>query len=76
MKLGIDIGSVTAKVVVIDEAGNIIKSQYARTKGQPVETILALLEEVLAQYSPDRFKLAAATGTGGKLSADLLGMPL
>ncbi len=75
MKLGIDIGSVTAKVVVIDEADSIIESQYTRTKGQPVETVLTILEEVLAKYTPDRFKLAAATGTGGKLIADLLGVP-
>jgi len=75
MKLGIDVGSVTAKVVVIDEADNIIGTQYTRTKGQPVETILAILEDILARYSPDRFELAAATGTGGKLVADLLGVP-
>ena len=74
MKLGIDVGSVTAKVVAIDEADNIIESQYTRTRGQPVETIFAMLEEVLAKYPPDRFKLAAATGTGGKLIADLLGV--
>lgn len=75
MKLGIDIGSVTAKLVVIDEAGNVIESQYTRTKGQPVETILAMLEKVLAKYPPDRFKFAATTGTGGKLIADMLKVP-
>jgi len=75
MKLGIDVGSVTVKVVVIDGADNIIESQYTRTKGQPVETILAILEDILARYSPDRFKLVAATGTGGELIADLLGVP-
>jgi len=75
MKLGIDIGSVTAKVVVIDGVDNIIESQYTRTKGQPIETILAILEDILARHSPDRFKLAATTGTGGKLIADLLGVP-
>ena len=75
MKLGIDIGSVTAKVAVVDGVDNIIESRYTRTKGQPVETILAILEDILARYSPDRFKLAAATGTGGELISDLLGVP-
>ncbi|MFC2066327.1 acyl-CoA dehydratase activase [Chloroflexota bacterium] len=75
MKLGIDIGSVTAKVIVIDEADNIIESRYTRTKGQPVETILAVLEDIFARYSPHSFELAAATGTGGQLIADLLGIP-
>jgi activator of 2-hydroxyglutaryl-CoA dehydratase len=36
MKLGIDIGSVTAKAVVIDEGDNIIETRYVRTMGQPV----------------------------------------
>ena len=75
MKLGIDIGSVTAKAVVIDEANNIVESHYTRTKGQPVNTIFAILEDIFARYSPENFKLAAATGTGGKLIADLLGIP-
>jgi len=75
MKLGIDIGSVTAKVVVLDGADNVIETRYTRTRGQPVETTLAILEDILARYSPDRFTVAAATGTGGELIADLLGIP-
>ncbi|MBM4432677.1 MAG: 2-hydroxyglutaryl-CoA dehydratase, partial [Chloroflexi bacterium] len=58
MKLGIDIGSVTAKAVVIDEANNIVESHYTRTKGQPVNTIFAILKDFLATYSPENFKLA------------------
>ncbi|HUT67852.1 MAG TPA: acyl-CoA dehydratase activase, partial [Dehalococcoidales bacterium] len=75
MKLGIDIGSVTAKVVVLDEADNILESRYVRTKGQPVETVLAILEGVFAKYPPDKFEAAAATGTGGQLITTLLGIP-
>jgi len=75
MKLGIDIGSVTAKVVVLDGANNIIESRYTRTRGQPVETVLTILEDILDTYSPDRFKVAAATGTGGELIANLLEVP-
>ena len=75
MKIGIDIGSVTAKVVVIDNADNIVDSKYVRTKGQPIETVLAILEKLLAKYPPAQFKAAAATGTGGQLIATLLGIP-
>ncbi len=75
VKLGIDVGSVAAKAVVLDKTDNIIEHRYTRTKGQPIETILAVLEDVLARYSADTFKLAAATGTGGRLIADLLGIP-
>ena len=72
MKLGIDVGSVSAKVVVMDEADEVIESRYVRTKGQPVETVLAILEEVLPGYATGGIKLVATTGTCGKLSAELL----
>jgi hypothetical protein len=75
MKLGIDIGSVTAKVVVLGEADKIIEERYVRTKGQPVETVLAILENLLVKYPPSKFTVAAATGTGGQLIATLLGIP-
>jgi len=75
LKLGIDIGSVTAKAVVLDGADNIIESRYIRTWGQPAKTVLTILEEILAGYSHDRFKVAVATGTGGELIANLLGIP-
>ena len=75
MKIGIDIGSVTAKVVILDDADNIIESKYVRTKGQPVETVLAILKDLLAKYPPAQFKVAAATGTGGQLIAGLLNIP-
>jgi predicted CoA-substrate-specific enzyme activase len=74
MKLGIDIGSVTAKAVVLDEADNIIESRYVRTRGQPVKTILGILEDLLAEYPPGKFTSAATTGTGGELIARLLGI--
>ncbi|MFH1169287.1 MAG: acyl-CoA dehydratase activase, partial [Chloroflexota bacterium] len=35
-------------------------------------TVLSILEEILARYSPGSFELAAATGTGGEVIADIL----
>lgn len=75
MKLGIDIGSVTAKAVILDDENRIIESRYVRTKGQPIETVLSILESLLTKYPPTQFKAAAATGTGGQLIANLLGIP-
>ena len=75
MKLGIDIGSVTAKAAVIDDADNIVDSRYVRTQGQPVVTVLKILEDILSNYPVDGFTAAAATGTGGQLIADLLEIP-
>ena len=75
MKLGIDIGSVTAKAVVLDETNNIIDSWYRRSHGQPIETFFGILEEILQKYPVESFTAAAATGTGGSLITTLLGIP-
>ena len=43
--LGMDIGSVSANTVILNEKGQVIQEDYRRTKGQPMETAVAVLEE-------------------------------
>ncbi|MBI5588434.1 MAG: CoA activase [Deltaproteobacteria bacterium] len=71
--IGIDIGSVSANTVVVDEYRNILEEHYTRTKGEPLETSLALLTEFVKKYGRENIKLVAATGSGGKLVAPLIG---
>jgi len=44
-RIGIDIGSVSVKVVVVDEQGEIVKSQYVRHKGRSLMVATRLLGE-------------------------------
>ena len=37
--LGIDLGSVTTKVVALDADNRILDSQYIRTQGRPIEAV-------------------------------------
>ncbi|MBI5826936.1 MAG: CoA activase, partial [Deltaproteobacteria bacterium] len=71
--VGIDIGSVSANTVVLDENRNLIEEHYTRTKGEPLETALEILSETIRKYGRDSIKLVAATGSGGKLIAPLIG---
>jgi len=71
--IGIDIGSVSANTVVLDENRNILEEHYIRTKGEPLETCLSILNELIGRYGHEHIKLAAVTGTGGKLIAPLIG---
>jgi len=71
--VGIDVGSVSANTVVLDEHRNILENHYTRTQGEPLETALDVLETIIRHYGMDRIKLVAATGTGGKLIAPFLG---
>jgi predicted CoA-substrate-specific enzyme activase len=72
LALGFDLGSVALKVVVTDLSGNLLERSYTRTQGQPVETTLRVLGEVLQRRGAEAFDLVAGTGTAGRLICQLL----
>ncbi len=74
--LGIDVGSVTAKIVLLDaDNDTICHSLYLRTHGDPIEALRQGLKEVKA--SGDYTVLASATtGSGRTLAAKLVGTEL
>jgi predicted CoA-substrate-specific enzyme activase len=71
--IGMDIGSVSANTVVVDEHRNIIEEDYTRTKGQPLETSLSVLTELMGRYPMESIRAVAITGSGGKIVAPLIG---
>ncbi len=71
--VGIDIGSVSANTVVLDEHKNILEEHYIRTKGEPLETSLSILSELEKRYGAGHIRLVATTGSGGKFIANLIG---
>ena len=44
--VGIDIGSVSVKVVLINEDREVLENHYVRSHGQPLETVLIVLKEI------------------------------
>ena len=62
--LGIDVGSTTVKTVILDEAGNIIRSRYQRHFSKVRETVEEQLSEIAEEYSGCRFRLSI-TGSAG-----------
>jgi len=72
--LGIDIGSVSTNLAVIDPAGNVIKEIYTRTKGRPVEVVAEALKEVAADIG-ERIVIrgVGTTGSGRELIGELVG---
>ncbi len=72
--LGIDIGSVSTNLVVIDTNGNLLHEIYLRTQGRPIEVVdkgLREIEEVLG----DRLNIlgVGTTGSGRELIGELVG---
>ena len=72
--VGLDIGSVAAKAVVLDDADNVLQEFYVRTKGQPVQTARTLLAEIVSQTPQQAIAGLALTGSGGKLLGRILGI--
>ncbi|MGZ3524063.1 MAG: acyl-CoA dehydratase activase [Thermodesulfobacteriota bacterium] len=71
--LGIDIGSVSANTVIVDDHRHVLEEHYTRIKGQPLQTVQKVLEEILHRVPLEQFHSLSLTGTGGKLLSDLLG---
>lgn len=73
-KLGIDIGSTTIKVVVIDEQGKLIYSTYRRHGSRIGETLADIMDELPLLLKGRQLK-AAITGSAGMSLAEAAGIP-
>ena len=70
--LGIDVGSVSANTVILNDRGEVLEEHYTRIKGQPLKAVQRILEEILSRIPPEQFHSLSFTGTGGKLLSELL----
>ena len=75
--LGIDVGSVSTKFALLDEADNLVASIYLRTEGQPIVSIQHGLKQMSAAVSNDmRIAGVATTGSARYLAGVLLNADL
>jgi len=72
--LGVDVGSVSTKLVAIDSMGRVLGDCYLQTQGQPIRAIQKGLDEV-RRVLPQNATVAgvATTGSGRVIAAALLG---
>ncbi len=72
--MGIDIGSVSTNVVVIDAEGRLIEEIYTRTQGRPIEVVSEALRQIEADWG-DRLTIrgSGTTGSGRELVGELIG---
>ena len=72
---GIDIGSTTTKVAVLDpETGDILYSQYRRHHADQVGSVIHMLEELEQRFPGESFRFCL-TGSGSEPIAQGLGLP-
>jgi predicted CoA-substrate-specific enzyme activase len=67
--IGLDAGSVSVKLVVLDEKGNKLEEFYQRHYGHAVKTALELLKQIQKRFPEASLSI---TGSAGKLIASVL----
>jgi predicted CoA-substrate-specific enzyme activase len=72
--MGLDIGSVSTNVVVLDDEGNMIKEIYTRTEGRPIEVVQRCLDEIQSEFAAKIIvRGVGSTGSGRELIGELVG---
>ena len=72
--LGVDVGSISTNLVIIDEERNVLAKRYLMTEGRPLEAVKRGLAEIGEEIG-DKVEIigAGTTGSGRYLTADFLG---
>jgi len=71
--LGVDVGSVSTDIVVIDENYNVVESIYLRTKGRPIKAIQEGFKRLEGKFKNSDILGVGTTGSGRHIAAFLIG---
>ena len=76
--LGIDVGSISTKGVIIDNDNNILSSEYIWTEGAPIDAVKKLVGLLEKQFDKKEYKIVGTgtTGSACKLVGSILGATL
>ncbi len=72
--LGVDIGSISTNLAIIDGSCKVVAKRYLMTAGRPIEAVRQGLEEIYQEIG-DRIEIAGVgtTGSGRYMIADYIG---
>jgi len=73
--MGIDIGSISTKGVIIDEYFNIITSSYLMTSGNPIRAVKNVIKNMRSDIDLNKYQVVSVgtTGSARKLIGTMLG---
>jgi predicted CoA-substrate-specific enzyme activase len=72
--MGIDVGSVSTNITLVDEQDNVLEKIYMRTEGQPIESIRSGLKAIYKKTGKNISVVAVGTtGSGRQLAAAIVG---
>lgn len=71
--MGVDVGSISTKAVIIDEEKNIILSKYIWTDGNPINAVKEIINYFKENANNIEIKGVGVTGSARKLIGSILG---
>ena len=74
LHVGLDVGSTTVKIIVMDKNLNVIYRNYKRHFSDTKNTVCNVLHELIENYSDKQFTIAL-TGSGAMSAAKFLDLP-
>ncbi|AFS77956.1 activator of (R)-2-hydroxyglutaryl-CoA dehydratase HgdC [Gottschalkia acidurici 9a] len=71
--LGVDVGSVSTNLILINENNEVIYKKYLRTQGKPIDALQTGMKEIIDDLGEIEIKGVGATGSGRHLASMILG---
>jgi predicted CoA-substrate-specific enzyme activase len=72
--LGVDVGSISTNLVLVDEAGGLLAKIYIQTSGRPIEAVRAGLGMLAPEWAGRaEVRGVGTTGSGRYLTGDIVG---
>lgn len=72
--LGVDIGSISTKAVIIDGNNNLLAKEYTWTEGNPIEAVKKIIKQLKKEFDFKNYKIVGigTTGSARKLIGAIL----
>ena len=71
--IGLDVGSVSINLILLDEKYHVLEKIYLRTQGKPVAILSQGLEMLRNSIPAMQYSRSRATGSGRELAAAMVG---
>jgi len=71
--LGIDVGSVSTDIVILDEKLKVIEGLYLKTRGKPINAIQEGFRILKNKYEEEEIGAVGTTGSGRQIAAYIIG---
>ncbi|MVX67047.1 2-hydroxyglutaryl-CoA dehydratase [Clostridium chromiireducens] len=71
--LGVDVGSVSTDIVLLNRTFDVVEKLYLRTKGKPINAIQEGFKILKEKYHDEQIEAVGTTGSGRHISSSVLG---